>query len=669
MSQQSLPADLVTLLERLNGVETLEIEVKRATGNLPESIWPTISAFANTAGGRIILGIHERDDRWDVEGVGNPGHVIQQLTDLCRNPQKIQPAPVGPHDLWTEEVYGRPLVVVRVPPMPRTSRPVYINGNVHVGTYVRRATGDYQCTRDEADRMMREAANTPADHVILEGFSWDDLDRRTFAGYRRRYQNHNPESIDNELTDAEFLAAIGGHRRDRQTGQNGMTVAGLLMFGKGEAIRSWQPRHLIDFRLTEGNPDELADNRWLDRETWEGNLLGAYDVIFPKLTAGLPIPFELVDGVRRGQSVRHEVLREALVNLLAHADYSERGASLIVRSEQGFRFRNPGDSRVLDFDPMAGDRSDPRNPSLIRMFRHIGFADEAGTGIGKIIRLWRSLGQQAPSFMLGSGRYEFALSLNNADLLSSIDRSWLGALGIEFSEPEQLALIAARDDSAVDNATLRRLTGMHPTDVTRVLGGLRDMDLLRLAGWGRSAHYVLDPRVADLHLAVEQRDSILKDGLPSAPFASTPTPLGGASTPFDHSSPPLRPTSSPSSSADASAELAPAHGPIRDGGLRDDPIWATLEHIAEPIAHSDYVEAGMRDRVILELCSVRPLSILELHWLLNRNKAYVRRKLSDLLKADRLRYLHPERPSHPYQRYMTRAGTAPPTPEGQQSLL
>ena len=63
----------------------------------------------------------------------------------------------------------------------------------------------------------------------------------------------------------------------------------------------------------------------------------------------------------------HVALREALANLLVHADYAEPQASLVTRSANGYFFRNPGSSRVPESDLLTGDRSDPRNPLLRRM--------------------------------------------------------------------------------------------------------------------------------------------------------------------------------------------------------------------------------------------------------------------------------------------------------------
>lgn len=66
------------LLTRLNDIEWDDFEVKEASGGFPKSMWETVSAFSNTAGGWIILGVKERKtengSEFIVNGVANPEH-------------------------------------------------------------------------------------------------------------------------------------------------------------------------------------------------------------------------------------------------------------------------------------------------------------------------------------------------------------------------------------------------------------------------------------------------------------------------------------------------------------------------------------------------------------------------------------------------------------------
>jgi predicted HTH transcriptional regulator len=510
--------------------------------------------------------------------------------------------------------------VVRVPPAPRRVRPIFTKGNPYNGTYVHRNEGDYPATRPEVDRMMREASDLAADQVILDGYTWDDLDRSTFSGYRRRFQTAQPDSPHVALDDDAFLSAVGGYLRERETNRSGITVAGLLMFGTDEAIRSWRGRYLIDFRVVAGDPTTQVLTQWDDRLPWEGNLLGAFDAIYRRLIDGLPVPFAVVDGVRVDQTPQHVAIREAFVNLLLHADYSEQAASLVIRSGDGYYFRNPGSSRVPDLDPAFGNRSDPRNPALVRMFRLIGLAEEARSGVPRIVQAWRGLGYESPSFDLGWGRHEFSVHLKFAHLLSDVDREWLEALGLPLTEDEQLALVMARRDGYVDNASLRQVTGRHLVDVTRVLGGLRDRELLRMIGAKRGARYELGEAVELASVPPSMRDL----GTPS---------MGDYSQSIGDL---------PASSGDLGTPST---------GDSDELTTQRLEALAAPIARSGRLDARVRDEIIVRMCELRPMSITDLSDLLHRHPDYVRHILNDLVVQGKLRHQYPDRPRHPNQRY------------------
>ncbi|MGI8764988.1 MAG: RNA-binding domain-containing protein [Gemmatimonadaceae bacterium] len=667
---------LESLAERLEGGENLEIEFKAARAAIPKDVWPTLSAFANTQGGWVILGASESDARAVISGVVDAPNLLKTLNDALRNAQKISYPVCGAMDASIQVLDERQLIVIRVPAAPRTARPVYINGNVYEGTYVRRHSADYRCRKPEVDRMMREASDVSSDATILPHLGLDDLDRNALARFRQRCQTRNPADPKHGYDDERFLQAVGGYRRDRETGERGITVAGLLLAGTDESIRDWRSRHLIDFRVV--TSEASVDDRWDDRIVWEGNLLGAFEAIYPKLVADVAVPFRLSRGVRTDESPTHVALREALINLLVHADYAETFASLIKRTPEGYLFRNPGDSRVPQTELLTGDRSDPRNPTLVRMFRFAGLAEEAGTGMPKIMRAWRELGFSLPNIDPGTERYEFTLNLRHAHLLSDDDRAWLGILGEQWSESEQLAMVMARHEGEVDNHSLRRMTGQHPADASKVLTQLRGRALLervQQAGWppryqlGQAAlsalpveerapvpdldGSVMSPAPIELPTASSGRsvDAHSRNIGGSGPslVGSGPS-LGGSEASLVGSDPSLM-GSDPSlmgSEANLSG-LGEEHQPSADSSGS---LHAQLSKLAQPAREQPHLDADLRDALIEELCALAPLSVRELAELLGRSTQHLRFVIRPLVTLGRLVLQYPGQPSHPGQRYI-----------------
>lgn len=500
--------NIESLISRLETGESLEIEFKAAAGGLPASLWPTASAFANTCGGWIILGVTETKSVFQIAGITNAAGMQQDLANQMRNPQKISTEVCGLGDIQIEKVDGKDIIVVRIRAASSRQKPVYIQNNPYAGTFVRRHAGDYRCSKQEVDRMIRDASSESVDSSILKGYSWEQLDKGTLDRYRQRFRQLSPASPWNDYDDLRFMKALGGHRQDPESGQEGFTRAAYLMFGTREALMTLRPRHLIDFRLVPSNASP-ADLRWEHRIAWEGNLYDAFFQIYPRLTEPLKIPFQLEGPHRVSETAAHEALREALVNLLAHADYSESAALLVKVSPLEFIFRNPGSSRVAEDDLLTGDHSDPRNPTLLRMFRHVALAEEAGTGLPKILKTWRAAGLELPSITSDTERYEFKLTLRLVHLLSAQDRSWLATCakfrpkGVQadlpglsqLSEHEQVVMIHARNQGAVNNASVQAITNLHPADATELLAGLRQRGLLTQQSSGRWAHYRIPDEV------------------------------------------------------------------------------------------------------------------------------------------------------------------------------
>jgi len=352
--------------------ESIDLECKLAAGRdgkgqLPVDFWPTYSAFANTRGGTVLLGIKEKQGRFSLYGVDEPERIISDLFNLVNNPNKVGTNLLTDHHVQVLTIADKNLIQIDIPAASRKQKPVYLNGNPLKGNTFRRLhAGDRPCDDQTVKRMLAEQMEDSRDTRILPGFTLADLDSESLHAYRNMLASHRLEHPWTSMGDQDFLQALGGYRHDRQTNDEGLTLAGLLMFGQWPAIQEGVLNYFVDYQ--EQPEDKTSETRWLDRVvpdgTWSGNLFDFFRKVSRKLVADLKVPFVLKGNFRQDDTLQHRALREALVNTLVHADYTGRASILVIKDPQGFRFRNPGLLRVPVEQALRGGESDCRNQTL-----------------------------------------------------------------------------------------------------------------------------------------------------------------------------------------------------------------------------------------------------------------------------------------------------------------
>ena len=415
--------------------ENAEIEYKSAKGGFPESVWETFSAFANTNGGIIVLGVKEKDGKYI------PSYATQEqllsykkiFWDTVRNRNKISVTLVTENDVMIENWQDAPVLIIKVPRAPYNMRPVYLTHNPFGHTYIRNHEGDYCCSDEEVKRMFADAQVTQHsfDSDILPNFSMNDIDGETLRAYRQRFLLRLESHPWNEVDDLTFLTKIGAYRIDRETGEEGVTRAGLLMFGKYASITDpvCTPWYFPDYQEWLEDDDT---QRWTDRiypnGTWEPNLYQFFHRVYTKLAQYQPVKFSLKGIERIDDTFAHTAMREALVNTLVHCNYAIQGNILIKRTTDGIIMRNPGRMLISIDDFYAGSHSTCRNPYIQKMFMLLGYGERAGSGADIIVKGWLKYNRERPVIVESVAKEETTLTMptqhfaikNNQDVPSSV---------------------------------------------------------------------------------------------------------------------------------------------------------------------------------------------------------------------------------------------------------
>ena len=414
----------------------------------------------------------------------------------CNNPNTVSINLLENKDIRTLEIADKKVLIFRIPFARRTERPVFLTRNPFGNTYKRNHEGDYRCTEDEVKRMIADSSGVlKRDSIILENFTSADFDPVSVRQYRQLFSTSQPGHPWNAISDEELFVKVGAYRKDRKTGQEGITLAGLLMFGKSDSIAEQDivPNYFPDFRQ---NFSADTNVRWTDRifpdGTWEHNLLQFYLKVWPKLSSTLPKPFQLKNDERIDESPTHVALREAFVNALIHTDYSLSGNIIIQLDTERFVFSNPGTLLVSIAQYFEGGICECRTPSLQQMFMLIGRAEKAGSGVDKIMTGWKSSHWRRPFLELESQPDRVKLTL---PMFSILPDKILNELHQRFNNiddlaPDELtALSFCNIEGSISNNRLQYVLNMHPADITTLLKGLVARGYLESENKGRWTMY------------------------------------------------------------------------------------------------------------------------------------------------------------------------------------
>lgn len=379
--------------------ENSRLEVKSARGGLPNSLWESYSAFANSDGGVIVLGVKEnRNGSFFVEGLGDSNKLMKDFWNAVNNRQKVSCNILTDSMAYPDTVDGRDVIVIHVPRAERTSRPVYVGADPRTGTYRRNGEGDYHCTLEEVSLMIRDSALVTDDNKLLIEFDANVFCAETVKAYRNIFRLVRQKHLWNNEDDPIFLRRIGAVREDKDTGKFHPTVAGLLMFGYEYDITTVFPNYFLDYQENRTNGIYA---RWTDRLTsqtgdWSGNVFDFLLKIVQKLQSDLKVPFMFKGNVRDDDTPLHKTVREAAVNMLANADFYGRRGVVVQKGAEGFKFANPGSMRVSLKEALQDSASDPRNGVMMKMLAMVEYGERAGSGLQGIFRTWETVYHCSP---------------------------------------------------------------------------------------------------------------------------------------------------------------------------------------------------------------------------------------------------------------------------------
>ena len=462
--------------------ESLSLEFKSDRKRLSDSdLVAAVVAMANTEGGDLLLGM---EDDGTATGLHDAHRDLAGLSALIAN--RTNPAiAVRVHKLT---IAGHDIAQIQVP----KSRQIVATSDG--ASYRRRMKFNGQPEAvpffpHEFIQRQSSLGQVDPSALLIEELNADQLEPLQRLRIRNAIKKYGGDSSLLPLADEELDSALGLCRV--ANGGPRPTVAGLLMLGTEELLRSHLPAYEVAFQVLRGTDVQVNEfYRKALIETFEEveNLFRPW-VIEEEIQVGLfrvPVP-----------NYDRQAFREAFVNALVHRDFSRLGAVHVKLADDGLSISNPGgfvEGVTMDNLLVAAPRS--RNPLLADIFKRLGLAERTGRGIDRIYAGMLRYGRPAPDYSMSN---DFTVSVHMTNVGADLDflkmvveqEDKLGYMPID----SLIILSRLRGERRLTTAELAPSVQKPEASVRATLEKLVETGFLEPYGTGRGRTYTLSARL------------------------------------------------------------------------------------------------------------------------------------------------------------------------------
>lgn len=347
-----------------------------------------VVAFANKKGGFLFVGIEDKTKEVNPDFEYADSKVFELIRQI--QDRTVPSITIKPHRI---NVNGKEVLVLEVPfttQLHRTSKSEYLirsnDGNRPIETYematVQAEKGLIIYDQKTWDLPL-SSKTTDKQGVPIPG--WQDLEktRNLFA----RIQREKPQSPYLKNNSPEFTETLGLIKEDN--GKSLPTTTGILFIGNTKALKELPYNQIKYIRYYE-------DGTYTPFE-YSGNLIEMADACYQQLKSETKVK-EFHFGLFREyiEDYPEVVLRELLINAIAHRDYSRQQITEIRKYPNYLEFESPGHFPQGINEINFLRKTNPRNPGIMDVLREINYAEKAGSGFDKIFTALLSKGKKLP---------------------------------------------------------------------------------------------------------------------------------------------------------------------------------------------------------------------------------------------------------------------------------
>lgn len=444
---------MLDLKKIINSGETELVEFKE---KLSESLYKTISAFANTQGGEIILGV---DKKGNIKGIDKSPRFLEDLTNRIVNKLSIYP------EIKTIDLKGKRAIIIKV---NRSSYPVSYEGRYY----------------ERVGNTTREMKPQKLRGYLLNSTTWDSLTNE-----------HSLNEIDIETVEHFLRLAVNKKRLPAESLKDSpvvvlqklnlivnrkMTNAALLLFGKDPQ------KYFINLCVRIGRfktETTIIDDKWA-----KGNLFKQFEETINIIRQHISVRYEIKDFQREDiWDYPIPAIREAVVNALIHRNYSNIGNFIMIKVyDDHIWFFNPGGLPVgITIEELKRPHSSVfRNPLIAKVFYLAGYIEQYGSGTLRMIDWMKEAGLPEPEYKEEMGGFSVYFY---KDIYTEENLRKMG-----LNERQVKAIMYVKEKGRITNKEYQKGFSVSRQTATRDLTELVNKKIFELRGKGkRDAYYTI----------------------------------------------------------------------------------------------------------------------------------------------------------------------------------